>query len=248
MEELMLSIDAAFNNGGQSALVDYLLGNLYDIREACGAAPEQATPPQHAPPPPPLPGPLHEFQCPNCYSLDTRDDRFLCMKTCTECATCWQYFTDQAGSCLDYDDMVRAREQVIFLFWVYMEYVTTMDPTALALIIVIASIVVVALMVLIAYLIAKCILTAATCGSSGVAYTPTATLTRGGLWPPPYRMSRESYPSVPLSLLALLPPTQYTLPLPPPSQIAQAHVHGASPPRSEHMMVQEIVSDAGSRP
>lgn len=114
---------SAFAAGGQEALVEFLLNNSFELMEEQHAgrnpAREECTPPK---PKSELTRqetiiyqPIRmeqEYQCEGCGSYNLRDEPFSCMRTCADCALCWYYLTDTAAQCLDYDDVIRAKEQV----------------------------------------------------------------------------------------------------------------------------------------
>lgn len=117
MEAFAAQIQAAFTAHGTDGLVDYLLENTdrikeynmtewnEELEEACVAAEAETEEPAVA-----LTD--REFKCPHCGSFEVRDDTFVCMKTCAACATSWYYMTDNAAQCMDYEDVVKAREKV----------------------------------------------------------------------------------------------------------------------------------------
>lgn len=198
MDAFALLIDQAFAAGGQAALVDLLLSNADELRETCTAAAEVHTPPQPgtAPPPPPPPEPAcSEWQCPHCYGFNVRDDTFTCMRTCADCATCWHYMTNMAAACLDYDDMVKAKEKVSLCVQI-IKMIVSVLASVLTLTVVLSGI---------ACGIAVWFLHRATRGSSAEGYSPSATVhmqpwqpTTGNTLPPP-------------SLVALLPSPHWVL-------------------------------------
>lgn len=113
MEAFAAQLDTAFARHGTAGLVAYLLDNSDTLKEVAAPAIDPPTC-EHVEltEQPAVALTDLEFRCQHCGGFDVRDDTFVCMKTCMDCATSWYYMTDNATMCMDYDDMVKAREKV----------------------------------------------------------------------------------------------------------------------------------------